>query len=108
MVDQIDISTVLARASIAIDPEESPEARTSRLARESAQHRWDMTKDYVLFFSILAAIAVVGSLCAYEGIFDAAASADTKRWAQTTLSGLFPGSITFVLGQKTARNLKNF
>ncbi|MBW0003459.1 MAG: hypothetical protein JO216_08225 [Hyphomicrobiales bacterium] len=103
MPEQIDISTLLTRASINIDPEESPDARVGRLQRESAQHRFEIVKGYVLLFGVLAGIALVGGLCAYEGIFDPSASADTKRWAQTTLSALFTGSITFLLGQKTAK-----
>jgi hypothetical protein len=103
MAEQIDISTILARASITVAAEENPETRARRLVSEDAQHRWDIRKDYVLFFSILGAIAVVGGLCTYEGVLDATASADTKHWAQTTLSALFTGSITFVLGQKTAK-----
>ena len=103
MPEQVDIKTLLTRASISIDPEESSDERIGRLEREYAEHRFEIVKGYALFFGVLAAIVVVGGLCAYEGIFDASASADTKRWAQTTLSALFAGSITFILGQKTAK-----
>ena len=103
MPEQIDVGTLLTRASISIDPEESPDERVGRLGRENAHHRFEIVKGYILFFGVVLGIAVVGGLCAYEAIIDASASAETKRWAQTTLSALFTGSITFILGQKTAK-----
>lgn len=42
---------------------------------------------------------IVFAVALYEAIFDASATADTKRWAQTALSALFTGFIGFLIGQ---------
>ena len=57
----------------------------------------------MVFFLIVFAIVAVGMLCAYEAVLDPTATADTKRWAQTALSALFAGSLSFVLGQATVK-----
>jgi hypothetical protein len=57
----------------------------------------------VLFFVIVVVIILLGTLCVYEAVFDQTASPETKRMAWTWLSSLFTGSITFVLGQKSAK-----
>jgi hypothetical protein len=104
MPGEINIDDVLKRrASINIDPEETPAERSARLQNEDRQARFEMVKNYVVFFAVLIGIVLVGSLCTYEAVFNAVASAETKRWAQTTLSALFTGSVSFVLGQMTAK-----
>jgi hypothetical protein len=101
--DQIILDEVFRRASITMEPQESPEEHASRILNERRQATFEMVRSYVLFFVILLAIITVGALCIYEGFFDASAPNDTKRWAQTTLTALFTGSITFVLGQMSAK-----
>ncbi len=102
--ETIDINEMLSRrATIAIDPEETPEQHTARIRRESREATFDLVKGYVLFFVIVIAIILIGILCAYESVFDASATADTKRVAWTILSALFTGSVSFVLGQKSAK-----
>ena len=94
------------RATISIDPEETVEEREARLRKEEREHTAAMVKEYVVFGVILLAIIFIGGLCAYESVFDQTASAETKRWAQTTLAALFTGAVSFVLGQMTARKAK--
>jgi hypothetical protein len=106
MPQELDVNTMLTRASIVIDPEETKEERDARLKQERREHTIEMVKGGVLFVVILLALIAIGVLCAYEGAFDGTASADTKRWAQTTLSALFAGSVSFVLGQMTAKKTK--
>ncbi len=99
----LDLNAMFSRASVQVDPEETVEERGVRLEQERADARLARIKAYVVFFVIVGALIIVGALCAYEGIFNPAASADTKRWAQTTLSALFAGSLSFALGQATAK-----
>jgi len=101
--DQLDLQQLLGRATIRIDPEESAEAHTARIAKEQSEATFEMVKNYVLFFIIIGAIIVIGTLCVYEAIYDSTATIETKRVAWTMLSALFTGSVSFVLGQKTAR-----
>jgi predicted nucleic acid-binding Zn ribbon protein len=99
----LDLNAMFGRASVQVDPEETDEERAARLKQEIANAKLARVKEYVVFFVVVGALIAVGVLCAYEGFLDPAASADTKRWAQTTLSALFAGSLSFVLGQATAR-----
>jgi hypothetical protein len=101
---EINLDEVLVRrAAIVIDPEESPEQHTARIKREAREHIYEMVKSYVVFIIIVLAMVAIGSLCVYEGVLDTNATADTKRWALTTLSALFAGGVSFVLGQATAK-----
>jgi drug/metabolite transporter (DMT)-like permease len=107
MPGEINLDQVLVRrAAIVIDPEESPEEHTARIRKELREHTYEMVKGYVLFIVIIVAMISVGILCAYEGVFDANAPVDTKRWALTILSALFAGGVSFVLGQATAKKSK--
>jgi hypothetical protein len=94
---------LLGRATISIGPEESAEAHKARIAKEQSEATFEMVKNYVLFFIIIGAIIVIGTLRIYEAIYDSTATIETKRVAWTMLSALFTGSVSFVLGQKTAR-----
>jgi hypothetical protein len=87
------------RTTITIDAQETAEDRQARIKREGRQHTFEMVRNYV----VLGVTLIVGAACLYEAVFDAAASADTKRWAQTALTALFSGSVSFVLGQISAR-----
>lgn len=106
MPQELDVNVMLARASIAIDPEETPDERVARLKREGREHAVEMVKSFVVFVVVVAALLGMGAFCAYKGLFDPTASAETQRWAQTTLSALFTGSVSFVLGQMTAKKAK--
>lgn len=102
--DQIDINGILGkRASISIDPEETAEEHSARIKREGREASFELVKGYVLFFALVIVLILLGLLCAYEAVFDPTASAETKRMAWTMLSSLFTGTVTFVLGQRTAK-----
>jgi uncharacterized membrane protein YgcG len=102
-LDLAHLTEMLGRASISIDPEESPEEHTARIAKEQREATFEIVKGYVLFFVIVIAIILIGALCAYEAAFDSTATVDTKRVAWTILSALFTGSVSFVLGQRSAK-----
>jgi hypothetical protein len=106
MPQEVDINLMLARASIAIDPEETTDERVARLKRESREHVFEMVKGFIVFVVVVAALLSIGGVCAYKGLFDSAASVETQRWAQTTLSALFAGSVSFVLGQMTVKKAR--
>ena len=103
MPGEIRIDDALGRASISIEPEENPEERAERLKRERAEGRFELFKRYVLFIVFITALTAVGAVSAYEAAFDPGASADTKRWAQTVLSALLTGAVSFIVGQATAQ-----
>lgn len=102
MPGEIRIDDALGRATISIEPEETLDERSARLERERNEARFDLMKRRVLFFVFLVAVAALGAVSGYEAVFDASASADTKRWAQTVLSALLTGALSFIVGQATA------
>jgi hypothetical protein len=53
-----------------------------------------------VFGVLLIAIIIVGTIAAYEAIWDASANSDTKHWAQTVLFAVMTGGISFVVGVK--------
>ena len=106
MPQVIQIDEALSRASISIEPEETPEEHRERLRRERGEARFELMKRYVLFVVFLVALLAVGAISAHEAVFNAGASADTKRWAQTVLSSLLTGALSFVVGQATASRKK--
>ena len=100
MPHQIGIDEVLVdRTTITIDAQETAEERQARIKREGRQHTFEMVRNYV----VLGVILILGAASLYEAVFDATASPETKRWAQTVLTALFSGSVSFVLGQISAR-----
>jgi hypothetical protein len=102
--DQIDINTALGkRASISIDPEETAAEHAARIKREADEARFELVKGYVLFFSVLLVLMVLGAVCLFEAVWDQNASPETKRLVWTLLTSLFTGSVSFVLGQKSAK-----
>jgi hypothetical protein len=100
---EIDVDAMFARAAVQLAPTETPEERAARITRETKDAKLERVKAYVLFFVVMFGVISVGCLCAYEGIFNPNASADSKRWAQTALSALLAGFVSFVLGQATAK-----
>jgi hypothetical protein len=102
--DQIDINTALGkRASISIDPEETAAEHAARIKREADAARFELVKDYVLLFTTLFVLLALGAVCLYEAIWDQNASPETKRLAWTLLTSLFTGSVSFALGQRSAK-----
>jgi hypothetical protein len=102
--DQIDINTALGkRASISIDPEETAAEHAARIKRQADEARFELVKSYVLFFTTLFVLLTLGAVCLYEAIWDQSASPETRRLAWTLLASLFTGSVSFVLGQKSAK-----
>jgi hypothetical protein len=104
---KVDLNDLLStRATISIDPEETVEERAARLKQEGREHTVELVKGCVVFGVIVLAMIFIGGLCAYESVFDPTASPDTKRWAQTTLSVLFAGGVSFVVGRLTVSKTK--
>ncbi len=106
MPRELRIDEALGRASISIEPEETPEELHERLRRERDAHRFELTKNYVLLFTLLIAVISVGAMSVFEAVFDNSVTPDTKRWAQTVLSSLFTGGLSFLAGLAVARKSK--
>jgi hypothetical protein len=100
--DQLDLSGLL-RGQLTLTPEEHPDVLKNRLKAESRAAFLEDCKGVVAFIVVLLAMTFVGILATYEGFFDIAASADTKRWSQTVLSSIVAGSVSFVLGRKVGK-----
>jgi hypothetical protein len=100
--DQIDLSGSL-KGQVSVKPEEHPEERTARLRAEQRGALIEDCKGVAVFVVLLAGVAALGVLSAYEGLFDAGASTDTRRWSQTVLSALMTGAISFVVGRKVGK-----
>jgi len=75
----------------------------ARLRSEQRGALLEDLKGLAVFVVLLLGVSALGILSAYEGFFDAAASADTKRWSQTILSALMTGGISFVVGRKVGK-----
>jgi hypothetical protein len=105
MPNEVNLDEILGRASIAVEPEETVED-LARLKKEGREHTVELVKGCVVFALIILALISIGALCVYEGFLNSAASSDTQRWAQTTLSALFAGCVSFVLGQMTAKKAR--
>jgi hypothetical protein len=88
------------QGQVSLSPEEHPDDRAVRLrteARRSLIHDW---MEVVVFAVVLLAIVAVGAAAAYEGLWDANASPETRHWGQTILSAVMSGGVSFVVGRK--------
>lgn len=85
---------------VSLTPEEHPDERALRLRTVERQSIIEDRKGVAVFAVLLGSIVVIGGLALYESILDRAATADTKRWAQTVLTALVSGGVSFVVGRK--------
>lgn len=69
MPQEVDVNLMLARASIAIDPEETTDERAARLKREGREQVFEMVKSFIVFVVVVAALLSIGGVCAYKGLF---------------------------------------
>jgi hypothetical protein len=116
-VDPVELNfdpSLGGQLEFSLKPEEHPDNRAARLklefeeqaAKRRLEGRTALIEDYkgvAVFVVILVSILALGILCAYEGIFDPNASTDTKRWAQTVLSAVVSGGLSFVVGRKVGK-----
>ena len=99
MADSFDIQAAV-RGDITITPEVHPDDRAARLKSESRRDLLRDCKDVAVFAVLLLGVVAIAALAAYESIWDAGASPETKRWSQTILSAVLAGGVSFVAGQK--------
>ena len=97
--DRLDLSGSLA-GQVSVRPEEHPDERAARLKAEARQSLIEDCKGVAVFVVLLMTVIAVGLVAAYEGLLDASASPDSKRWGQTILTVLASGGISFVIGRK--------
>ena len=97
--DQFDLNGQL-RGHVTVTPEEHSDDRKLRLKNEERSAWIEDCKGVAVFATLLILLVGIVGLSSYEGFFDAAASPDTRRWAQTVLSSVVTGAISFVVGRK--------
>ncbi len=97
--NQVDITGQL-KGQVTVTPEEHPDERVVRLRREERQGFIEQNKGIAVFVVVLIAVIIIGVGAGYELLFDSTASAETKKLAQTVISGLFFGSMGFIVGKK--------
>jgi hypothetical protein len=101
---QIDLNDALPpRATLKVDAEEHPEERAARIKAEGRRSLIEDSKEVTTFTIILLTLVAAGGLAAYEGHFNARASAEAAHWGLTALTTILSGSISFVLGQKAGK-----
>jgi hypothetical protein len=101
---QINLNDALpSRATLKIDPEESPVEHAARVRAESRSKLIEDCMRVTVFTVTLLCLLFVGGLAAYEGFLDPNASAEAKHWGPTVLTSLFTGSVTFLLGRAVGR-----
>jgi len=90
----------LRLGQVTIKPDEHPDDRAVRLEAERRNARYESYKDITTFAASLLGLILTAAACAYFGLLDNNASPDTKRWAQTVLSSVITGAVSFVVGRK--------
>ncbi len=99
MTDELDINKILGRGELRVTPEEHPDDRSVRLKAEARATLIEHCKSVVLFVVVLVVVLALGGLCVYVVFFDKTATPDAQRWAQTSLTALASGSISFLFGR---------
>ncbi len=90
------------KGQVSVTPEEHTDERALRIATAHRQSVIEDWKGIVVFAVLLLSILLIGMLAADVGIFQRDAQPDTKKWAQTVLTIVLSGGVSFVVGRKTA------
>lgn len=88
------------QGQVTLTPEEHPDDRAARLRTEARRELIHDCKEAILFGLLSCGVVLVGVVAAYEGVWDMNTAPETKRWAQTVLSALMTGGISFVVGRR--------
>lgn len=99
---ELDLRSILTVSDVTIEPSERDDERAARLAAEKRSKCLEDLKATVVFFVILALLLTVAGLCAYVIFFDKTASPDAQKWAQTALTALLSGGVSFLFGRALA------
>ncbi len=97
--DAIDLLSLLG-GQVTITPEENEQVRSHRLYIEARAARIEAWQGVTVFVTILAGTVTIAALAAYEALFDVTASPDSRHWAQTALTSLLTGALSFLAGKK--------
>lgn len=101
-MDEIDLRAILAVSDVTLEPSERDDERANRLAAEKRGKLHEDIKGMVIFFVVLIILAAIAGLCAYTIFFDKAAAPDAQKWAQTALTALLSGGVSFLFGRALA------
>lgn len=100
MSNNFDLNSLLKKGTVEIGrPDESAEELAARLRIEGRKAAIEDFKGAALFVTLLVGIVAVALLCVYLIVFDQTASAESKRWAQTVLTGIVTGAVSFLVGR---------
>lgn len=102
MTSQLDLNQLVKKGTVELGSEEHPEERAARLRREERRDKADHFKGLALFALAVLGILVVGGLCG-KAAFDSQSDAETRKWAQTMLTALVSGVISFLFGRALPR-----
>lgn len=97
--DQLDLKGSL-NGQVTVTPEEHPDDRALRLENERRTAQIQAWQGVAVFATLLLLLIAITVISAYKGLFDAGASAETQRWAQTILSAVVAGTVSFFVGRK--------
>ncbi len=97
----LDITGSL-RGQVSVTPEEHPDELALRIATAHRQSVIEDWKGIIVFAVLLLSILLIGFLAAYVGVFEQNVQPDTRKWAQTVLTIVVSGGVSFVVGRKTA------
>jgi hypothetical protein len=86
----IDLGTVLKQGDLSLKPRETP---------EDAAHR--RRKDWVLFSIGLTALVALVIICTWVSFFDASATSDRQRIANSLLTLIIGGIVGYLVGKKS-------
>ncbi len=99
MAGKIDLEELSKWGDVSISPAESPEEQAVRLRAEARAALLQHIKEMVTFSAVFLLLTGVTAVCIYSILFDKMASAETQKWAQTALTVLVSGSVSFLFGR---------
>jgi hypothetical protein len=103
MPSELDLNQLVKKGTVELGPEEHPEDRASRLRREERRDKAEHFKSLTLFALAVVGIVAVGALCGNVA-FDGRSDPETRKWAQTMLTALLSGVISFLFGRALPRS----
>jgi len=94
---RLDIGDILPASDVTIEPSERDDERAARLANAKRAKLFEDCKSMILFVVVLIALVAIGVLCAHMIFFDKSATPETQKWAETALTALVSGGLSFLV-----------
>ena len=100
---RLDIGDILPASDVTIEPSERDDERAARLVNEKRAKLFEDCKSMILFVVVLIALVAIGVLCAHMIFFDKSATPETQKWAETALTALVSGGLSFLVGKSVGK-----